>query len=52
MRVCASGEEVLCTPSVTFGELRLTGRENATKKINHGGQISWFLSITIAEWFF
>ena len=48
MRVCASGEVVQCTPPVAFSELRLTGRENATKKIS--SQILWFLSITSSEW--
>ena len=32
MRASASGEVVLCTLPVAFSELRLTGRENATKK--------------------
>ena len=40
---------LLCTHPVAFSELRLTGRENATKKkkkttIWMAGQILWFLS--------
>ena len=51
VRVCASGEVVLCAPPVAFSELRLTGREHATKN-QDGGQILCILSMTTADWFF